>query len=330
VYVKLFGSILHSSVWAEDHATVRVWITMLVMADPDGVVRAADSGIVHEARVTATEGTKALKILSEPDLESKSQEFGGRRIERVDEGWLVLNYAKYRETRTRQQVMAAERQRRRREKLQGDRDPSRPSRPSRPVTTEGDVEVEGDTGKEKQSLVGLKPDEAETPPAVEPQELLPSPASVGTPVQVSSNGKHPQTFTAIQAHLAAVLEEVKAGRQERFKADEIRTMQAELVFAYWQAECGHERALLDDKRLNRLKRCLKENGGNVHELLYAVKGWARDPTFQRLAEQEGRKLDGIDNIFRDRERIERLAGQCKGHREGKPHAMAVKYLEALQ
>jgi hypothetical protein len=107
----------------------------------------------------------------------------------------------------------------------------------------------------------------------------------------------------------------------------MRTVQAELVFAYWQAETGHEKALLDDKRLNRLKKCLKENQGDVHELLYAVDGWRKDPTFRGLAEKENRVLDGIENIFTDRGRIERLAGHCKGRREGRPHKMAVRYLE---
>ena len=183
----------------------------------------------------------------------------------------------------------------------------------------------------KQPLVGLKPDEVETP-AVEPQEPLPSPAGGGMLVQVlaSPNGSRPRKYDEIITHLSAVLADVNDGRLERLRVDEMRTLQAELVFSYWQAECGHERALLDDQRLNRLKRFLKENGGNVHELLWAVKGWSKDPTFQKMADQEGRVLDGIDNIFRNRERLERLANHCKGYREGKPHPMAGKYLEPPQ
>lgn len=146
-------------------------------------------------------------------------------------------------------------------------------------------------------------------------------------VGLKPNGKQvARRFEDIKAHLSGVLEAVAKGERQRFTAEEIRTAQAELVFAYWQAKCGHERALLDDKRLTRLKRCLQENGGNVHELLYAVDGWAKDPTFKRLKD-EGRELDGIQNIFTDRERIERLAGHCKGHRQQEPHPMAVKYLE---
>ena len=314
MYVKLFGSILDSSVWDEDHATRLVWITMLTMADQDGVVRAADSGIAHRARVSPAECAKAFKVLSEPDIESKSQEYGGRRIERIEGGWLVLNYRKYREIRTEQQVRDALRQQRHRQK---DRPPRDTSRDTPPVTTE----AEADTEAGSKALL----------PAGETEISEKGPASVEHGSTVTrTNGSRPRKYEDIKTHLAVVLAEVEEGRVRRLKADEVRTLQAELVFSYWQAECGHERALLDDQRLNQLKRFLKENGGNVHELLWAVKGWSKDPTFQRMADQEGRVLDGINNIFRNRERLERLANQCKGYREGKPHPMAVKYLEPLQ
>lgn len=125
MYVKLFGSILDSSIWAEDHATVRVWITMLTMANEDGMVEASPSGLARRANVTREECRKALEIFQKPDIESKSQEWGGRRIELVDGGWLLLNYAKYREMRTKKQVIDASRQARQRKR---ERDGSRSSR----------------------------------------------------------------------------------------------------------------------------------------------------------------------------------------------------------
>lgn len=149
-------------------------------------------------------------------------------------------------------------------------------------------------------------------------------------VPVNGNGHRPKTHVEIREHLAMVLGEVQQGRKDRIRVEEMRTIKAELVFAYWQAELGHEKAKLDPTRLNRLKKCLKGNGDNVHELLYAVDGWSKDPTFRQLAEKEGRKLDGIENIFESQSRIERLAGHCKGYRDSTPHRMAVKYLEAVQ
>lgn len=154
---------------------------------------------------------------------------------------------------------------------------------------------------------------------------------LGTALEAhEGNGKaiKPRTHDELKASLSAMLASVQAGHQRRLKADQMRTIQAQLVFAYWQAEMGHLKALADDKRINHLKRCLTDNGGNVHELLYTIDGWHRDPTFKKMAD-EGRVLDGIENVFLDRGRIERLAGHKKGYREGTPHPAAVKYLEGL-
>jgi hypothetical protein len=132
----------------------------------------------------------------------------------------------------------------------------------------------------------------------------------------------------IQQHLAEVLAEVSEERLGHLKADEMRRVQAELVFAYWAHRTGHQRALLDQKREVRLIQCLKRNDGDVHQLLYAIDGWFKDPVFKRMAD-EGRKLDQIQNIFTDQERIERLAEHCKGYEAREPHPMAVKYLGAV-
>lgn len=112
MYVKLFGSILQSSVWAESPSTRLVWITMLLLADEDGFVKGVESAIARSAAVSKEECRVALNILEAPDLESQSQEWAGRRVEKVEGGWQVLNYTKYREYRTREQVKAADRQRR--------------------------------------------------------------------------------------------------------------------------------------------------------------------------------------------------------------------------
>lgn len=116
VYVKLFGSILDSSIWSEDNATRLVWITMLAMADSSGLVEASVTGVAHRARVSQGECEEALAVLLATDPDSKSQEFDGRRIEKVEGGWVLLNYEKYREIRSKKQVMDAVRQQRKRER----------------------------------------------------------------------------------------------------------------------------------------------------------------------------------------------------------------------
>lgn len=136
MYVKLFGTILDSSIWAQPGDTRLVWITMLAMADKDGYVRASPSGLAHRARVSLKACRAALKVLSSPDRESSSPEYGGRRIEAVEGGWQLLNYTKYREIRTEEQLKAAARQRSHR--LRRKRDMSRPLR------TEAEEEAEGE------------------------------------------------------------------------------------------------------------------------------------------------------------------------------------------
>lgn len=95
-YTKLFSSILASSVWCEDDKTRLVWITMLAMADKDGVVEAAVPGLANTARVTVEDVLAALEKFKAPDPYSRSKDFDGRRIEDVRGGWKLLNHSFYR------------------------------------------------------------------------------------------------------------------------------------------------------------------------------------------------------------------------------------------
>lgn len=120
MFVKLFHTILKSSVWLESPTTRIVWITFLLEADEDGMVRGVDALLAAAARVTPEEFAAAIDVLQSPDIQSQTQDFGGRRIERVEGGWLVLNYRKYREYRTRAQVKEADKKRRQRAKSHAD------------------------------------------------------------------------------------------------------------------------------------------------------------------------------------------------------------------
>jgi len=99
MYVKLFASILTSSVWSESMETRLVWVTMLTLADRDGFVRSSPSGLARSANVPLAACRTALRTLEQPDVESSTQEWAGRRIEAIEGGWTVLNYEKYRDLR---------------------------------------------------------------------------------------------------------------------------------------------------------------------------------------------------------------------------------------
>ena len=121
-FVKLDSGLLTSTLWA--HREEReIFITALLMAEPYevmqptpqievdslqetgfmvqpgwyGFVSAAGAGIIRQAIVDPTPGMEALRALGAPDPESRSKDFEGRRMVRVDGGYIVLNYIKYRD-----------------------------------------------------------------------------------------------------------------------------------------------------------------------------------------------------------------------------------------
>ena len=98
-FTKLFNEIITSSIWSEDDKTRIVWVTMLASCDALGVVRASVSGLAHIARVDKPSCERAIEVLSSPDADSRSPEFDGRRISKVDGGWVILNHTKYRNAR---------------------------------------------------------------------------------------------------------------------------------------------------------------------------------------------------------------------------------------
>jgi hypothetical protein len=96
-YTKLFQTIVTSSIWQESDPTRLVWITMLALANKNGVVEASVPGLANMAKVTMEKTLEALEVLASPDKFSRSEEFEGRRIEKVEGGWMILNHGKYRE-----------------------------------------------------------------------------------------------------------------------------------------------------------------------------------------------------------------------------------------
>ena len=121
-FVKLDCGLLDSSLWI-DRNLRDVFITALLMAEPKefsepqrqievdtlnftdfvappewyGFCPAAGSGIVRRALVEPTAGMEALKQLGSADPESRNKKFDGRRMIRVNGGFLILNYMDFRD-----------------------------------------------------------------------------------------------------------------------------------------------------------------------------------------------------------------------------------------
>lgn len=121
-FVKLDCGILNSTLWI-DRIAREVFITALLMAEPHevtvplkeiairqleytgwevppgwyGFVPAASVGIIHRAHVEQDAGLEALQRLASPESDSRSKAFEGRRLVRVDGGFIILNYMAYRD-----------------------------------------------------------------------------------------------------------------------------------------------------------------------------------------------------------------------------------------
>lgn len=81
-----------------------------------GFAPAAGIGLIRTAQIDMEEGLAALERLGAPEPDSRSQEFEGRRLVRIDGGFLILNMGRFRS----RDHTAAERQRRYRERRRND------------------------------------------------------------------------------------------------------------------------------------------------------------------------------------------------------------------
>jgi hypothetical protein len=97
-WAPIFSRIVDSSLWLEPDYVVKVFLTMMAKKDSDMVVRGSAFNISQWAKKSEQETLDALKILSSPDTKRiEKQLYEGRRIERVEDGWLILNGKLYRD-----------------------------------------------------------------------------------------------------------------------------------------------------------------------------------------------------------------------------------------
>jgi hypothetical protein len=88
----IFSRIVDSSIWLEPDFVRIVFVTMLAKKDYDHVCRGSAFQISRWSNKTEAETLEALRILSEPDKRRvEPQPHEGRRIQKVLEGWLILN-----------------------------------------------------------------------------------------------------------------------------------------------------------------------------------------------------------------------------------------------
>jgi len=96
-YVKVTGAFLDSTIWSEPMPTKVTWMAMMLLADWDGNVRMPIPGLAKRAGVSLKECEEALEVFLSPDPYSTTPDKEGRRIEKIEGGWHLINHAKYKE-----------------------------------------------------------------------------------------------------------------------------------------------------------------------------------------------------------------------------------------
>ncbi len=100
---------------------------------------------------------------------------------------------------------------------------------------------------------------------------------------------------------------VRTKATRRMTIVEAFDLAAHVIFTYWMAQTGRNgRTIFDKKRKARLVLRLRENSGNVAELLHCVDGAIRDDWIMGRRGDSTTKFDGIETIFRDRAQVERF------------------------
>lgn len=102
MFAKVFAQIFDSSI-AENYQVRLVFEDFLKLADSDGVVDMTHEAICRRTNVPLEIVKEGIAILEAPDPRSRTPDFDGRRIIRLDQhrdwGWRIVNYTKFREIR---------------------------------------------------------------------------------------------------------------------------------------------------------------------------------------------------------------------------------------
>jgi hypothetical protein len=241
-YTKLFGSILDSSVWLESGPTRLTWITMLAMADRDGVVEASVPGLAKRAGVERNECERALSLFLAPDPDSRSPEHEGRRITAVDGGWRLLNYDKYRLRATVEEAKEKNAARVRRHRaITAARNAAVTGEPLRAITGNGDVTPGNECNPIAEASAegkGKAVEEAQTAAAPKLHEANITAAEVAREWhrRINSDGGNPGALHALHAWERDY--ETVAGAINQLPAAGRQTALLALVAWFWLAPTG--------------------------------------------------------------------------------------------
>lgn len=113
-FIPLFSSTIRSSLWSLSGDCLKVFLTLALEAGPDGVIVASVDGIRRIVDMPIEQVRAHIATLESPDPHSKdlgrNPKCDGRRLERLHNGWRVVNLEWYREEARRQAELFRKRQ----------------------------------------------------------------------------------------------------------------------------------------------------------------------------------------------------------------------------
>lgn len=109
-FTKLFSSITASTIWCESSNIRVVWITMLAMCDRHGRIHSSVPGLARIANVPVDDCRSAIRGFLSPDIDSRTPDNEGKRIEEIEGGWRLLNHSKYRDLEDKEAKLESKRQ----------------------------------------------------------------------------------------------------------------------------------------------------------------------------------------------------------------------------
>ena len=154
-FVKIYGTRLCNSSLLETRIATR-WAFMIMLAQSNevGFFRCATiTALARMANITKAQAVTAIEELSAPDPDSTTPDNDGRRITKVDGGYQIETYQKYREYRTAKQIAWAANQKASRARKAARTDMSETI--SRVITeAEAEAEIEADADTDLIVVVG--------------------------------------------------------------------------------------------------------------------------------------------------------------------------------
>lgn len=178
MYGKTFTTLWEGSMVGQADVQL-VFIFLFCHCDWDGFVEAHPAIISAKTGLSLSRVRAALKVLGEPDPDSRSKAEDGRRIVAVDvdhaKGWHVVNYKHYRELRDSEERRKYHRDYWHKRKHSTPLNQTQPdSTTTQPHSTHVDVEV--DVEEEVEGASTCLPASEVVGPSVESTEVAPSPS----------------------------------------------------------------------------------------------------------------------------------------------------------